>query len=80
MAEEKIAVYICHCGTNIAGKVDVEEVTRWAAEQPNVVVAREYKYMCSDPGQELIQKDIKENGVNRRGGRLFAHHARAHVP
>jgi heterodisulfide reductase subunit A len=65
MAEEKIAVYICHCGTNIAGKVDVEEVTRWAAEQPNVVVAREYKYMCSDPGQELIQKDIKENGVNR---------------
>jgi heterodisulfide reductase subunit A len=65
MSEEKIAVYICHCGTNIAGKVDVEEVTRWAAEQPNVAVAREYKYMCSDPGQELIKKDIEEHGVTR---------------
>ncbi len=65
MAEEKIGVYICHCGTNIAGKVDVEEVTRWAAEQPNVVVAREYKYMCSDPGQDLIKQDIKEHGITR---------------
>ena len=65
MAEEKIAVYICHCGTNIAGKVDVEEVTRWAAEQPNVAVAREYKYMCSDPGQDLIKQDIAEHGITR---------------
>jgi heterodisulfide reductase subunit B len=65
MAEEKIAVYICHCGTNIAGKVDVEKVTAWAAEQPNVVVSREYKYMCSDPGQDLIKQDIQESGVNR---------------
>ena len=65
MSEEKIGVYVCHCGTNIAGKVDVEEVTRWAAEQPNVAVAREYKYMCSDPGQELIKKDIEELGVTR---------------
>jgi heterodisulfide reductase subunit A2 len=65
MAEEKIGVYICHCGTNIAGKVDVEEVTRWAAEQPNVVIAREYKYMCSDPGQDLIKQDIKEQGITR---------------
>jgi len=65
MAEDKIAVYFCHCGTNIAGKVDVEKVTAWAAEQPNVVVAREYKYMCSDPGQDLIKDDIKNLGVNR---------------
>ena len=65
MAEEKIAVYVCHCGSNIAGKVDVEQVVAWAAEQPNVVIAREYKYMCSDPGQELIRQDIQENGVNR---------------
>ncbi len=65
MAEEKIGVYICHCGTNIAGKVDVEEVTRWAAEQPNVAVAREYKYMCSDPGQDLIKQDIQEHGITR---------------
>ncbi len=65
MAEEKIAVYFCHCGSNIAGKVDVEQVVAWAAEQPNVAVARDYKYMCSDPGQDLIRKDIQENGVNR---------------
>ncbi|HOT22976.1 MAG TPA: CoB--CoM heterodisulfide reductase iron-sulfur subunit A family protein [Thermoleophilia bacterium] len=65
MAQEKIGVYVCHCGTNIAGKVDVEEVTRWAAEQPNVAVARNYKYMCSDPGQDLIKQDIKEHGITR---------------
>ena len=65
MAEEKIAVYFCHCGTNIAGKVDVEKVVAWAAEQPNVAVAREYKYMCSDPGQDLIKDDIQKLGIDR---------------
>jgi heterodisulfide reductase subunit A2 len=65
MADEKIAVYFCDCGTNIAGKVDVDEVVKWAAEQPNVTVAREYKYMCSDPGQDLIKTDIKELGITR---------------
>ena len=65
MADEKIAVYFCHCGSNIGGKVDVEKVTAWAAEQPNVVVSREYKYMCSDPGQDLIKEDIQKLGVNR---------------
>ena len=65
MAEDKIAVYFCHCGSNIAGKVDVDKVVAWAAEQPNVAVAREYKYMCSDPGQDLIKEDIQKLGVNR---------------
>jgi heterodisulfide reductase subunit A len=63
---EKIGVYICHCGSNIAGKVDVEEVSRWAKERfPNVVVSRDYKFMCSSPGQELIEQDIKEHGLTR---------------
>ena len=61
----KIGVYVCHCGTNIAGIVDVKAVTEHAAKLPGVVVAREYKYMCSDPGQELIKTDIKEHGLNR---------------
>lgn len=65
MAEQKIAVYFCHCGSNIGGKVDVDKVVAWAAEQPNVAVAREYKYMCSDPGQDLIKEDIQKLGVNR---------------
>ncbi len=62
---DKIGVYICHCGTNIADKVDVEAVTEYAAGLPGVVLARNYEYMCSDPGQELIQQDIKEQGLNR---------------
>jgi len=62
---ERIGVYICHCGTNIAGTVDVAEVSRWAGLLPNVVVSRDYKFMCSNPGQELIEKDIRELGLNR---------------
>ena len=59
----RIGVYICHCGTNIAGKVDVAQVAEFAKNLPNVVISRDYKFMCSDPGQELIQKDIKENNL-----------------
>jgi heterodisulfide reductase subunit A2 len=61
----RVGVYVCHCGSNIAGVVDVVDVARWAANLPNVVVSREYKFMCSSLGQELIQKDIHERGVNR---------------
>ncbi len=63
--EPRIGVYVCHCGSNIAGTVDIEEVVRFAQDLEGVVVARDYKFMCSDPGQELIKKDIKEMGVNR---------------
>jgi len=63
--EPKIGVYICHCGANIAGTVDVEQVTNFAKGLPSVAIAREYKFMCSDPGQELIKNDIKEQGLNR---------------
>ena len=65
MAEPRIGVYICHCGSNIAGTVDVEEVIKFAQGLEGVVVARDYKFMCSDPGQELIKKDIQELGLNR---------------
>jgi heterodisulfide reductase subunit A len=61
----RIGFYVCHCGTNIAGVVDVVALAEYAAKLPGVVVSREYKYMCSDPGQELIQQDIKENRLNR---------------
>jgi len=63
---EKVGVYICHCGSNIAGMVDVVEVARWAGENlENVAVAREYKFMCSSLGQELIEEDIKKEGLTR---------------
>lgn len=65
MNEEKVGVYVCHCGTNIAKVVDVVDVATWAGEQPNVEVAREYKFMCSSLGQELIEQDIKEKGLTR---------------
>jgi heterodisulfide reductase subunit A len=61
----RIGVYVCHCGLNIAGKVDVQEVVDFAATLPNVAVAREYKFMCSDPGQELIVRDVRDGLVNR---------------
>jgi heterodisulfide reductase subunit A len=63
---EKVGVYICHCGSNIAGVVDVAELARWAKESlPEVVVSRDYKFMCSSLGQEMIEKDIRELGLTR---------------
>ncbi|MBN1160984.1 MAG: CoB--CoM heterodisulfide reductase iron-sulfur subunit A family protein [Dehalococcoidales bacterium] len=63
--ECKIGVYICHCGANIAGAVDVAKITEYAGGLPYVAVARDYKFMCSDPGQDIIKNDIKEKGLNR---------------
>jgi len=61
----KIGVYICHCGINISAKVNISETVEFASKLPNVTVAREYKFMCSDPGQDLIAQDIKSGLVNR---------------
>jgi heterodisulfide reductase subunit A len=61
----RIGVYVCHCGTNIAKTVDVEAVARHAATLGAVKVARHYRFMCSEPGQELIQRDIREQGLDR---------------
>jgi heterodisulfide reductase subunit A len=63
--EPRVGVYVCHCGVNIAATVDVEDVAEAAADLPGVVVARDYAYMCSDPGQMLIKQDIREYGLNR---------------
>ena len=66
--KERIGVYVCHCGTNIAGIVDVADVAKFAGEQlkeSGVVISRDYKFMCSSLGQELIQKDIQEMGLTR---------------
>jgi heterodisulfide reductase subunit A len=65
---ERVGVYVCHCGSNIAGVVDVVDVAKWAQEKlgpQGVIIAREYKFMCSSLGQELIEKDIKELGLTR---------------
>jgi len=62
---EKIGVYVCHCGTNIARVVDCKSVAEYAKTLPNVTVARDYQYTCSDPGQEMIRKDIQELELTR---------------
>ncbi|MEM3626553.1 MAG: NAD(P)-binding protein [Candidatus Bathyarchaeia archaeon] len=61
----KIGVYVCHCGLNIAGVVDVKAVVEYAKDLPNVAVARDYTYMCSEPGQRMIQDDIKAHSLDR---------------
>lgn len=63
--QAKIGVYICHCGVNISATVNVAAIREFASKTKNVVAARDYKFMCSDPGQDLIKQDIKNLGVNR---------------
>ncbi|MCP4166675.1 MAG: CoB--CoM heterodisulfide reductase iron-sulfur subunit A family protein [Chloroflexi bacterium] len=62
---EKVGVYICHCGTNIAKTVDVAEVSRWAGEQDQITISRDYQFMCSSLGQDLIEHDIERHGLTR---------------
>ena len=63
--DEKVGVYVCHCGTNISKVVDVEDVAKWAENNPHVAISREYKFMCSSLGQELIEQDIKKEGLTK---------------
>ena len=65
MDEPKIGVYVCECGVNIAATVNVSELVRFAQGLPNVAVARQYKYTCSEPGQNMIKEDIRNLGINR---------------
>jgi heterodisulfide reductase subunit A len=65
MDQPRIGVYVCDCGVNIAATVNVPQVVEYAKELPYVVVARENKYMCSKPGQDMIKKDIRELGLDR---------------
>ena len=65
MEQPKIGVYVCDCGVNISAVVNVPEVVTFAKRLPNVVVARENKYMCSEPGQKMIQEDIEKFGLDR---------------
>lgn len=61
----RIGVFVCHCGLNIAKTVRVSELAEFAATLPDVVVAKDYKFMCSTPGQEMIAHDIKAHRLDR---------------
>ncbi|RPI84716.1 MAG: CoB--CoM heterodisulfide reductase iron-sulfur subunit A family protein [Chloroflexi bacterium] len=60
----RIGVFVCHCGHNIAGTVDVEEVVKQLNLNPDVAFAVDYKYMCSDPGQQLIRESIAKHSLD----------------
>lgn len=61
----KIGVYVCHCGLNIAGVVDVKKVVEYTKNLPDVAIAKHYTYVCSEPGQRMVQEDIREHGLDR---------------
>ena len=61
----KVGVYICHCGENIKGSINIQELVEYAKTLPDVVVVRDYQFMCSDPGQDIIKEDIKSGLVDR---------------
>lgn len=63
--EVRIGFFVCHCGTNIAAGIDVEAVAEYAKTLPNVVHSQDYKYMCSEPGQDLIKEVIEKHRLNR---------------
>jgi heterodisulfide reductase subunit A len=63
--EPRIGVFICHCGLNIAGVLDIKELVEYSKTLPNVVYVKDNRYTCADPGQEEIRKGIKEHKLNR---------------
>jgi heterodisulfide reductase subunit A len=62
---KKVGVFVCHCGHNIAGTVDVPEVVKQIGQYPRVAHCEDHKYMCSEPGQSLIRRRIEEKGLDR---------------
>ncbi|MFW6117774.1 MAG: disulfide reductase, partial [Thermoproteota archaeon] len=63
--EPRVGVFVCHCGKNIAGSVDCEEVSNFASKLPHVVHSEHNLYTCSEPGQQSIKRGIKEHNLNR---------------
>jgi len=61
----KVGVYVCHCGINIAGVIDVEKLRDYAKTLPDVVLAKDYSFMCSDIGQNMIKEDLEAGKINR---------------
>ncbi len=61
----RVGVFICHCGNNIAGTVDVARVAEETRKLPDVVYATDYMYTCSEPGQDEIKQAIRREGLNR---------------
>ena len=76
--DARVGVFICHCGTNIAGSVDIKAVEEYAKSLPGVAFAANYQYVCSTPGQKIITDAIKEH--NLTGTVVAACSPRLHEP
>jgi len=61
----RVGVFICHCGKNIAGGVDIKALLEFARQLPDVVFVMDNKFSCSEEGQTLIQKAVREHRLNR---------------
>lgn len=61
---QRIGVFVCHCGTNIAATVDVKAVAEALGHEPGVVISQDYQYMCSESGQNLVKDAIKEHNLS----------------
>lgn len=61
---KKIGLFVCHCGSNIAGTVNIERVKNYFSEYKHVEISDDYKYMCSEPGQKKLRDAIKERELN----------------
>ncbi len=61
----RVGVFVCHCGMNIAGTIDIKQLVEYAKTIPNVVYVNDNRYTCADPGQEQIRKAVKEHNLNR---------------
>jgi len=78
MSDKKIGVFICHCGSNIAGVVDIEKVKEAITGLPNVEITDDYKYVCSKPGQQILKDHIKNSRLD--GVVIAACSPRMHEP
>jgi heterodisulfide reductase subunit A-like polyferredoxin len=61
---KRVGVFVCHCGLNIAGNVNIKEVVDKAGKQQYVVFANDHKYLCSEPGQSLIKNSIRQHHLD----------------
>ena len=62
--KKRTGVFVCHCGINIAGTVDVKKIAGKLSKHDGVVYSEDYVYMCSDPGQKKIEESIKEQKLD----------------
>jgi len=65
MSETRVGVFLCHCGSNIAGVVDISKVVKAISNLPNVEHVEDYKYLCSKPGQQLLKDKAKKHRLDR---------------